>query len=84
MQWRQATGQDANSVATVPSALFTDAGNDDYTLLVPGSPALDAGGFSAEVPRDLVGTPRPQGPAWDIGAYETPSANAIFRDGFES
>jgi hypothetical protein len=37
---------------------------------LPGSPALDAGETLAEVPSDYSGTPRPQGPASDIGAHE--------------
>ncbi|HET6604774.1 MAG TPA: right-handed parallel beta-helix repeat-containing protein [Xanthomonadaceae bacterium] len=81
-QWSALTGQDMNSVATTPAALFTDATGDDYTLSST-SPALDAGATRADVPRDLVGTARPQGAAFDIGAYETPDSGLIFRNGFE-
>ncbi|HMJ65759.1 MAG TPA: immunoglobulin domain-containing protein, partial [Candidatus Binatia bacterium] len=56
----------------------------------PGSPAIDGGAAIAEVAEDIIGRPRPQGQAWDIGAYEYPiisqpqhkivtaSQNAIF------
>lgn len=82
-QWQAATGLDANSVASTPAALFTDAASDDYTL-APGSPAHDAGQHLPAVPTDILDTPRPQGAAHDIGAYETPDPATIFRDGFES
>src|SRR5882724_3164943 len=35
-----------------------------------GSPAMDAGLTLSDVPIDYAGTPRPPGPAYDIGAYE--------------
>jgi hypothetical protein len=38
--------------------------------LLPGSPAIDAGGHVAAPPTDQRGVPRPFGPAADIGAYE--------------
>lgn len=37
--------------------------------LQPSSPAIDAGG-TTEIKHDADGTPRPQGPAYDCGAYE--------------
>ena len=43
--------------------------NGDFHLQ-NGSPAIDAGGTVASIVDDLVGTLRPQGPAYDIGAYE--------------
>jgi parallel beta-helix repeat protein len=39
------------------------------------SPAIDAGAPLPEVPRDFGGTRRPQGKAYDIGAYEYRSPN---------
>lgn len=49
--------------------IFLDPARLDFRLQ-SGSPAIDAGvplvGFSY----DIVGTPRPQGNGWDIGAYE--------------
>lgn len=82
-QWQAASGQDAHSLTASQPALFTDPAIDDYTLLVPGSPALDAGETQIDVPTDLVGTTRPQGPAFDIGAYESPTGDSTFEDGFE-
>jgi hypothetical protein len=50
---------------------FFDLDAGDYHL-TPSSPARDAGvtidGWSQPIDRD--GIPRPQGSAWDIGAYE--------------
>jgi parallel beta-helix repeat protein len=81
-QWQAATGQDANSIVAIPSALFVDAAGDDYRLSAT-SPALDAGETRADAPSDLVGTLRPQGPGFDIGAYELPVGDLIFEDGFQ-
>ncbi len=65
-EW-QALGYDANSVIATPDELFASAG--EYHLLT-GSPAVDAGMTLPGVETDLEGTPRPQGAAYDIGAYE--------------
>jgi len=49
---------------------FTDEAGHDYTFLA-GSPLEDNGfGLGGIVDFDYVGTARPQGAAWDIGAYE--------------
>ena len=82
-QWQATTGLDANSIASTPAALFNDPATGDYGLAVD-SPALDAGQLLPAVPKDILGIPRPQGASHDIGAYETPGADSIFRDGFES
>jgi len=37
------------------------------------SPAVDAGMTLSGVPDDIAGTSRPQGAAWDIGAFELPA-----------
>ena len=72
-EW-QALGHEPHSLVSGPlSALFVDANNRDYHLPL-GSPALDNGETLASVPEDIEGTPRPQGPASDIGAYERPGA----------
>jgi hypothetical protein len=81
-QWQAATGQDANSVVAVPSALFIDTAGNDYRLSAT-SPALDMGETRADVPADLVGTMRPQGAGFDVGAYERLVGDLIFEDGFE-
>jgi hypothetical protein len=48
--------------------LPVDPAGDDYDIQA-GSPAIDAG-MNVGVSTDIRGTPRPQGPAYDIGAYE--------------
>lgn len=54
---------------------FTDAANGDYTL-ASTSPLIDAGIDVSEnytlATTDLFGTTRPQGTAYDLGAYECP------------
>ena len=68
-EWRLATAQDQNSFAAVADGMFLDALSDDFRLN-PFSPALDTGSALVAVERDLRGLPRPQGVAFDIGAYE--------------
>ncbi len=51
------------------SKIFLDPDNNDYRLKA-GSVAIDKGVALSEFSDDFVGTPRPQGSAWDIGAYE--------------
>ena len=85
--WRQETGQDAHSFVSTPGALFIDASGEDYRLSAT-SPALDAGRTLPDVPTDLLGVARPQGPAFDIGAYELTAGGGggnddIFSDQFD-
>lgn len=47
---------------------FVDPSQDNYQLQ-SSSPAIDAGTSTGNTP-DILGTPRPQGNAYDIGAYE--------------
>ncbi len=61
------TIDDHNLIGTDP--LFVDAGGDDFHLQA-GSPAIDAGATIAGVTTDIAGVPRPNGAAYDIGAYE--------------
>jgi hypothetical protein len=49
--------------------LFTNAGAGDFTLQ-SGSPARNGGLTITDVTVDIVGTTRPQGAAFDMGAYE--------------
>ena len=53
------------------AAAFTDYANGDFSL-VSGSPLIDAGtDLSAVMDSvDIIGTSRPQGDYWDIGAFE--------------
>ncbi len=56
---------------------FTDAANGDY-YLEESSPGVDAGQALVLVLDDFVGTPRPVGDAYDIGALEgQPSLNPV-------
>jgi parallel beta-helix repeat protein len=57
----------SNNLTTDPG--FVNASGDDFTLR-SGSPAIDAGAYLAEVQSDQLGVPRPQGNAYDIGAFE--------------
>jgi hypothetical protein len=68
-QWRQQTGLDAHSFVATPTQLFVDATRNDYRLS-PSSPAIDHGATLDDVPADLVGTSRPQGAYYDVGAHE--------------
>ena len=60
--------------------LFVDAANNNFSLQ-PESPAIDAGIasevcqtffdlYGINISKDFIGNSRPQGSAWDIGAYE--------------
>ena len=60
----------AVSVYDLTTAAFTDAANDDYSL-ASGSVLIDQGvDLSADFTTDIAGTTRPQGAAFDIGAFE--------------
>jgi len=48
---------------------FVDAANHNFQL-ASDSPAIDAGATLTEFNTDIIGTSRPQGAGWDIGAYE--------------
>ena len=67
--WRARTGGDAATVVATAAALFTDPAAGDLTLRA-GAPAIDRGVAAGAPARDIAGTPRPQGAAVDIGAYE--------------
>lgn len=57
-------------VVSVLAPIFTNEAGADYT--VPStSPAINAGTTIAAVTNDLLGVARPQGAAYDQGAYET-------------
>ncbi len=49
--------------------LFVDTANDDFRLQ-SHSPAIDTGMALTGFTTDIIGTTRPQGDGWDIGAYE--------------
>lgn len=70
----QAAGFDTNSFTTTSSSLFVNAASDNYQLK-SGAPAIDAGRVSLNgllaPPADILGTARPLGAAFDMGAYES-------------
>ena len=51
------------------ASFFVNAASHDYRL-APGSLAIDAGASNSSVTKDRLGAARPQGPYWDVGAYE--------------
>lgn len=63
----QGLGFDANGLTSDP--LFTDAGAGTFTL-TSSSPARNAGTTLTAFSVDHDGNTRPQGAAWDIGAFE--------------
>jgi len=58
------------------SAAFTNVASEDFTLPAD-SVLIDKGTTIASFSNDYIGTQRPQGPAWDIGAYEFTSATQV-------
>jgi hypothetical protein len=60
---------DNNLYTTDVNATFVNAAAGDFRIK-SASPAIDTGVAIAEVTTDIIGTFRPQGPAFDIGAFE--------------
>jgi len=72
-QWR-AKGYDPHSrLETNVTKLFVNAPGGNYRLK-SGSLAINAGRTVPQVTDDLDGRSRPQGPRYDIGAYEAPAS----------
>ena len=74
-------GADVTGTAAGPGSVFEDPEFVGPGVLRPvaGSPAIDAGDSSAvppELATDLLGAPRIQGAAVDIGAFEAPEPSA--------
>jgi len=67
--WHAQTGNDAASMVAADADLFTDPSTGDLTLRA-GSPAIDHGDPQGAPAVDILGTTRPQGAGFDIGAYE--------------
>jgi parallel beta-helix repeat protein len=56
--------------------MFVNPSAGDFKLL-SGSPAVDAGTTISMVLTDVIGTPRPQGSAYDVGAFELATGSDI-------
>jgi parallel beta-helix repeat protein len=84
-QWRTSTGQDQHSFAiadsTALAALFVSSATANHRLAT-GSAAANAGTTIADLPTDLERAARPQGAAYDIGAFE--GEGKLFSDTFET
>ncbi len=64
--WRSGTPFDEHTILADPKLDLRKK-----LMPLPGSPIIDAGFALLEaVPTDYLGTPRPQGAAFDLGAYE--------------
>lgn len=72
--WRTASGDDADSVAADGASplatLFVDESNRNYDLVTGSAASLAALASITTVATDLLGRTRPQGTAYDAGAYE--------------
>jgi hypothetical protein len=63
-----------NNLERVEDSWFRDLAAGDLRLVPAAKPAIDRGTTLSTFNDDVDGRPRPQGPAWDIGAHEfTPS-----------
>ncbi len=65
----QAIDSDNNSILADPMFVSSDPQEPADFKLQAGSPAIDAG-VDVDLTQDFEGNPVPQGPAFDIGAYE--------------
>ena len=69
-------GYDAHSIVALPKFLqlpaspYTIVPSDNDFKIMPSSPAVDSG-TNTGVPADFIGTTRPRGSGYDIGAYES-------------
>ena len=75
--WRSRTGLDMTSFVAADADLFTGA--TDLSLKA-GSMAIDKGVATDAPATDVIGTPRPQGTAIDVGAYEKCAGTCVGGD----
>lgn len=68
-QWQKKKKDQHSLLWSSLAALFVDPTTNDYHL-ASGSIAINTGVTLTAVTDDIEGQPRPQGPAYDIGAYE--------------
>lgn len=76
--WTGTLGHDANGYNADPVFAASPAlPNSAYYMLQTSSPAKDTGTTIASVTTDYASVPRPQGIAYDIGAYEFPGSPLV-------
>lgn len=66
--------QSTSSITSTLGPLQDNGGSTPTMALLTGSPAIDAGATVGAITTDQRGTARPQGSAYDIGAYELVSS----------
>lgn len=68
----QSFGANKTGLSAYPQFISTNTpfAQANFALAGNSSPAYDAGRVTAGFATDIIGTSRPQGSAWDIGAYE--------------
>ncbi len=79
--WYSASGQMPPPTDTTPitlDPLFTNTGVNDFSL-TSASPARNAGIFTTMFNKDIFSLSRPQGSAYDIGAYEYEESGVVIR-----
>lgn len=65
--------KESNSIGSISSSVFTNYAGKDYSIVATtgASYPRDKGvALDSEYATDILGVSRPQGAAWDIGAYE--------------
>ena len=76
-EW-QALGLDQHSILANPlNTIFVDPSQHDYHLLDANSQAVNSGKTISSITVDIEGNSRPNGAAFDIGAYEFQGATAL-------
>lgn len=78
----QATDYTAGISSVAGSAVFVSVtpGAEDFTLKSGANALVDAGATLATVTEDIIGTSRPQGSSYDIGAFERIVASGVTVD----
>lgn len=76
----QATDYTAGVSSIAGSAVFTSitVGSEDFRLLSGTNALVDAGATLGSVTTDIIGTARPQGASYDVGAFERITAAGGF------
>lgn len=83
-EWQANRSEDLDSIASDP--MFVRPNMHDYSLMAD-SAAIDGGQHLNEVGQDIAGELRPQGVAFDVGAYECSAifgCGSVFVDDFET